>query len=76
MTELSEKVLKLASSYIGPVAQRFLERQTTSHMNGLQFNTIEKRHLPELSKWVNISAGLLIDKAKAQELANKILALP
>jgi hypothetical protein len=75
LTELSEKVLKLTTNYIGPAAQRFLERQTTSHMNGLQFNTIEKQHLTELAKWVNISAGLVIDKAKAQELANKILAI-
>jgi hypothetical protein len=75
MTEISEKVLKLTTTYIGPAALRFLERQTTSHMNGLQFNNIEKQHLPELSKWVNTSAGLVVDKAKAQELANKILAL-
>jgi hypothetical protein len=75
MTVISEKVLKLTTAYIGPAAQRFLERQTTSHMNGLQFNNIEKQHLPELSKWVNTSGGLVIDKAKAQELANKILAL-
>jgi hypothetical protein len=74
MTEISEKVLKLTANYIGPAAQKFLERQTISHMNGLQFNALEKQHLPELSKWVNISAGLVIDKAKAQELANKILA--
>jgi len=75
LTDISEKVLKLTSTYIGPAAQRFLERQTISHMNGLQFNAIEKQHLPELSKWVNTSAGLVIDKTKAQELANKILAI-
>jgi hypothetical protein len=75
LTELSEKVLKLTTNYIGPAAQRFLERQTTSHMNGLQFNALEKQHLPDLAKWVNISAGLVIDKGKAQELANKILAI-
>jgi hypothetical protein len=75
MTELSEKVLKLTASYVGPAAQKFLERQTSGHMNGLAFNMLEKKHLPELSKWVNISAGLLMDKVKAQDLANKIAAL-
>jgi hypothetical protein len=75
MTELSEKVLKLTSTYIGPASQKFLERQTTSHMNGLSFNTIETKHLPELAKWVGTSAGLLIDPKKAQELAGKIAAL-
>ncbi len=75
MTELSDKVLKLTASYIGPASQKFLERQTTSHMNGLNFNEIEKQHLPELAKWVSTSAGLLIAPAKAQELASKITAL-
>ena len=44
-------------------------------MNGLNFTALEKKHLPELAKWVNTSAGLLIAPAKAQELANKISAL-
>ena len=76
MSDLSEKILKMTANYIGPAAPRFLERQTTSHMNGLNFADIEKKHLPELSKWVNISAGLVIDKTKAAELANKIAAIP
>jgi hypothetical protein len=74
VTELSERVVKLTAYYIGPAASRFLERQTASHMNGLKLSDSEKKHLPELAKWVNISAGLLIDKTKAQELANKISA--
>ncbi len=75
MTELSDKVLKLTSTYIGPASQKFLERQTISHMNGLNFNTLEKKHIAELARWVNVSGGLLIAPAKAQELANKISAL-
>jgi hypothetical protein len=75
MTELSDKVLKLTSSYIGPASQKFLERQTVSHMNGLQFNALEQKHLSELAKWVKVSASLLIALPKAQDLANKILTL-
>jgi hypothetical protein len=75
LTELSDKVLKLTSAYVGPASQKFLERQTSAHMNGLNFATLEKKHLPELAKWVSTSAGLLIASAKAQELANKISAL-
>jgi hypothetical protein len=75
MTDLSDKVLKLTTVYIGPASQKFLERQTVSHMNGLAFNALGKQHLPELSKWVNLSAGLLINPAKAKELADKISAL-
>ena len=75
MTEISDKVLKLTIAYIGPASQKFLERQTVSHMNGLAFNTIEKKHIPELAKWVQVSGGLLIAPAKAKDLADKIHAL-
>jgi hypothetical protein len=44
-------------------------------MNGLAFNTLEKKHLPELVKWVTTSAALLINPAKAKELADKISAV-
>lgn len=75
MTDLSDKVLKLTATYIGPASQKFLERQTVSHMDGLAFNMLEKKHLPDLAKWVNTSAGLLINPAKAKELADKISAI-
>lgn len=75
MTALSDKVLALTKIYIGPASQKFLERQTFSHMNGLPFNTIEAKHLPELAKWVAISAGLLIKPVVAKDLAGKIAAL-
>lgn len=75
MTEISDKVLKLTISFIGPASQKFLERQTVSHMNGLAFNAVEKKHIPELAKWVAVSAGLLIAPVKAKDLAEKILTL-
>jgi len=75
VSELSEKVLKLTFDYIGPASPAFLERQTTTHMTNLKFVDLEKKHLPELSKWVNISGSLLIDKARAKELADKIAML-
>jgi hypothetical protein len=39
--------------------------------NGLKFTDLEKKHIPDLAKWVNISAGLLTDKTKAEELSKK-----
>jgi hypothetical protein len=72
---LSEQVTAIAVGYLGPAARIFLERQTKSHMNGLAFASLEKKHLPELQKWVMISAALLIDKAKAKELSERISAL-
>jgi hypothetical protein len=44
-------------------------------MNGVVFDYIERDHLSDLSRWVMISAGLLIDKDKAKELSDKIASL-
>lgn len=75
MINLSEEIVKLSTNYLGPAAKTFLERQTKVHMGGINFSDITKDKIPELSKWVNISAALLIDKEKANELSNKIATL-
>ena len=75
MNDLSQKILSLSINYLGPAAKIFLERQTKMHMNGLSLEALDKKHLPELSHWVNISAGLIIDQEKAKDLANKISQL-
>lgn len=72
MSDISEKVLKITIDYIGPSSKAFLERQTRSHLGGLEFNDLKKEHLPELAKWVNTSAGLLLNKDKAAQLSEKI----
>lgn len=72
MSDLSDKVTTLSAAYLGPAARVFLERQTKAHMDGLPLASLERRHLPELQKWVLVSASLVIDKYKAQELSEKI----
>lgn len=75
MSILSDRVLKITIDYIGPSSQAFLERQTKHHLNGVDFAKLDKSHLPELSRWVGISASLLVDKKRALELADKISKL-
>jgi hypothetical protein len=75
MSLISDKVLSMSIGYLGPAAKIFLSRQTKMHMNGLEFTAVEKNHIPELAKWVRISACLVIDKDKANELAVKISQL-
>ncbi|MDD5191300.1 MAG: hypothetical protein PHE50_09705 [Dehalococcoidales bacterium] len=75
MSDLSNKITSLAIDYLGPATGRFLQRQSSSHMNGLVFETIERQHLPEFARWVHISAGLLIGNQKGKELADKIMRL-
>lgn len=75
MSEISDKVLKVTIDYIGPSSKAFLERQTRSHMAGLEFGDLKREHLTELAKWVNTSAGLLLNKDKANQLSEKIKAV-
>ena len=75
MTTYSEEAIKITQKFLGPAAKSFLERQTRSHMNGLDLNNLERAQLPELAKWVQTSAGLLIEKPKAAELASLLVKI-
>jgi hypothetical protein len=75
MSELSEKIVLISTSYLGPATRKFLQRQASGHMNGLNFDDLQKKDLVPFSKWVQISAALVIDSGKAKELAEKIAKL-
>ena len=75
MNQISQQVLDISVQYLGPAAQRFLERQIRAHLNGLLFTDLQKSHIPELTSWIRISAALIIDKKKADEFALKISRL-
>ena len=75
MSAYSEEAIRIAQKYLGPAAKTFLERQTKSRMNGLNLDDLERTHLPDLAKWVETSAGLLIDKPKAKEMASLLLKI-
>jgi len=75
MSDLSEKVVSIATDYMGPAAKFFLERQTKFHLGGIGIDQLEKKHMPEFVKWVGISSALLMDKGKAEEMTNKISLL-
>jgi len=72
---LSDQVLQISVNYLGPAAKKFLERQTISHMDGLKFEDIAPKHIPQLSWWVHASSKLVIDAGKAKEFADKISSL-
>jgi hypothetical protein len=72
MSDISEKVVLISANYLGPAARKFLQRQTSGHMNGLNLDDLERKDLPALARWIQTSASLVIDPAKARELADKI----
>jgi hypothetical protein len=75
MSALSDQVLQISISYLGPAARKFLERQTNSHMDGLAFDDIKPEHLPQLSWWIHASSKLVIDSVRAKEFADKVAAI-
>ena len=75
MSKLTDDITALAINYMGPASGRFLQRQTSFHMKGLDFNNVERKDLPELARWIFVSGSLLINTEKAKELSDKIAAL-
>jgi len=74
MSALSEKVVAISKPYFGPATEAFLNRQCKAHLN-IEVAALAQPHLKELSKWVQTSGALLMDAAKAAELAGKIANL-
>ena len=71
---LYEEVLNLAMTYIGPAAERFVNRQIMGHLN-IEKTQLAPQHLEELAKWCYISGKLIMPEAQAQEFGEKVRAL-
>jgi hypothetical protein len=71
---LYDEVVEVAKTYIGPVAERFVARQVTSHLN-LTVERLEAQHLEELGKWCYLSGRLIMEEARAQEFAGRVKGL-
>ena len=76
MNNLSKQLIEIATNYLGPAGERFITRQVTSHLEGgITLETLAPEHLPELSKWVGVSAALLLtDPAKVTAFVEEVKA--
>lgn len=72
MNALADKVLRIATTYLGPAAGIFLERQTRGHMGGLALADLREEHLPKLLYWVKTSSELVI-KEKSSLLVGQLM---
>jgi len=52
-------------------AGNFVARQCSSHLN-IDPGVLDAAHIPELARWIGISASLLIPKEQALALRQKI----
>jgi hypothetical protein len=73
MSAVSDKVLALSKPYLGPATESFLSRQCKGHLN-MEMDAITAAQLKELAVWVERSGALIMEPAKAAELAKKIAA--
>jgi hypothetical protein len=72
---LYAQVLKLATQYLGPAADKFLQRQIKAHLNLASAEALSAQTLPDLARWCEISGALVMDKAKAEEFSKRVLAI-
>lgn len=71
---LYEHVLEIVRPYLGDKAEKFLVRQCRVHIS-IETDKLTKEHLPVLSRWVGISASLLVSTEDADVMRQKIEAL-
>ena len=69
-----EKVITTSKVYLGPATEAFMNRQCKWHLKKLP-EELASTDLEELAKWIEIGAGLVMDKTKATELAGKVRIL-
>lgn len=74
MNQLYKQVLEKTRPYLADRSEVFLARQCNAHMS-ISPEQLTKEHLPELAKWVLVSASLMIKKELAEELKKNILGL-
>ncbi|HSX48320.1 MAG TPA: hypothetical protein VLF41_02355 [Candidatus Nanoarchaeia archaeon] len=72
---LYEDIILITEDYLGPAAQRFIDRQITFHLDKKP-EQINKADLPKLAEWVKVSLALLTeDRALVDGFSERINAL-
>jgi predicted ThiF/HesA family dinucleotide-utilizing enzyme len=57
---LYESVVKVSHGYLGPAAERFIDRQVRNHLHK-EPEQITKKDLSKLVDWVRVAVSLLTD---------------
>jgi hypothetical protein len=64
--DLYESVVKITYEYLGPAAERFIDRQVRNHLHKEPKN-LTKKDLNGLIDWVQVAVSLLSNDAKLVE---------
>ncbi len=71
---LYDEVIKIAQSYMGPAAPKFVNRQIRAHLE-IDGSQLTYSDLDELAEWCYTSSKVLMDDLKAREFSNQVRSL-
>jgi hypothetical protein len=71
---LYDEVLEVAKDYMGPTAERFVNRQLNGHLD-IEPHQLSGHHLEELANWCYTSGKLIMRDERAREFSKKVQAL-
>ena len=71
MSAVSQKVVEISKTFLGPATESFLRRQFKGHLK-IELDQLAPSNLKDLAKWVEVGAALIMDPVKSTQLANKI----
>lgn len=73
--KLYDQMVEITTDYLGPAADRFIDRQIQSHL-GKNPSAVTKKDIPELVSWSKIAMALLTnDTAIVDEFTSRFMAL-
>jgi len=75
-SDLYTYVVSVTADYLGPAAQRFIDRQIQNHLDK-EPSELTIRDLPQLVDWIRVSVAFLTeDRQLIDELTQKLRSLP
>ncbi len=72
--EIYKNAIEISQEFLGPAAERFLNRQIREHLQK-KADDLSKSDIPELARWIKVSASLLTDQKVASDFADKISSI-
>ncbi len=72
---LYKQMVDISRDYLGPAAERFINRQVTTHLHK-EPSDLSSRDVPTLVDWIKLAFALLTnDDALVNEYADRLLTL-
>ena len=74
-TRVYKQAVDITRDYLGPAAERFLNRQIVYHLNK-EPGELTGKDIPSLAEWVKVSIAILSDdRTVVDEFSKRIMSL-